>query len=138
VRKVKRQGARQILEDLNPELKALNAKDGVFNEINKAIAERLVQIERQPIVASKGLVAGGAGAAAGGVITEQFGGAIKFGLTAATISKLVDSPRLQVALAKALSKARLTIAKSGNIGAITSPAFQAGRIEQQQQTRITR
>lgn len=137
MRSKQRQGARIILEDLHPELKILNPEDATLKQFNQAISRRLETIEAQPVVASKGLVAGGVAGAGAGAITQEAGQAVKFGVTAALFSKLVDSPNVQIAIARMLHKANMQLANAGKLSIGPRTAFQAGRIQEQAQPQIT-
>lgn len=125
-----RDAAKSQLEELHPQLRELNANEGVMIELRKAIENRVIAIEKKPIIPVRGLfagaLAGGLGAAGG----ADIGTALKFGVAVVAIDKIVTDPRLQVAVAKAINKANLAAAIAGKLSpAISRPAFQAGRAE---------
>lgn len=132
VRDKLRVGAKTQLEELHPELKTLNKNEGVMIELRNSIEEAIIRLEKTPTFESKGLIAGGiAGSVVGGAVGVAVGDiatGLKFAVAAALTAKLLTNPRVQVALAKALTKARLITTQAGRVQRVTRPAFQAGRI----------
>lgn len=125
-----REASKLQLEELHPQLKELNANEGVMIELRKAIENRVIAIEKKPIIPVRGLVAGGVGGGLVGASGDILSG-LKFGASVVIIDKIVTDPRIQVALARAINKANLALAKSGKLTAVTAPAFQAGRVERE-------
>jgi hypothetical protein len=127
VRDKLRISAKTQLEELHPELKALNADQGVMIELRKAIEERVIKLEKQPIIPVRGLVAGTVAGGALGAGSGSVGAGLAFGATAIAVDKIITSPRIQIAVAKAINKHNQALAKAGKLSVITRPAFQAGR-----------
>ncbi len=131
--KVRREAKLQ-LEEIHPELKGLNKDLGVSIELREAIEEALIKAEKRQVPVS-GLVAGGLAGSIVGASTGRVGAALGSGVAFAGASILIDrvlkSPNVQIAVARALHKVNLGLAKTGDLSRITRPAFQAGRIEQQ-------
>ena len=124
VRDKLRIAAKTQLEELHPEIKALNADEGVMIELTKAIEERIIKLEKQPIIPVRGLIAGiGASAILGGDLVTG----LKLGVGAVALDKIITSPRIQLGVAKAINKHNQALAKAGKLSVITRPAFQAGR-----------
>lgn len=122
---------RRILEENFPELKGLNASMGADIELQSAIAKRIRQVEQQNLLNITGLVSGGIGTAAGGVVYGM-GGSIGtsslFIAGAIAASKIVTSPKVQLAAARASHRINLKLAKAGKLHKIAQPAFQMGRM----------
>lgn len=127
VRDKLRVAAKTQLEELHPELKALNADQGVMIELRKAIEERVIKLEKQPIIPVRGLVAGTVAGGAVGAGSGNLGAGIAFGATAIAVDKIITSPKIQIGVAKAINKHNQALAKAGKLSVITRPAFQAGR-----------
>lgn len=122
--------AKTELEKIHPQLKILNAKDGVMIELSNAIANRLVEIERKPIVKTLGLVSAGvATGAVGGISGAGLAQSIGFGLTAAVAGAILTSPNVQIKVARALAVANMKAARAGKLGVLSRSGFQAGRLE---------
>ncbi len=131
--KIRRQAKLQ-LEEIHPELKGLNKDLGVSIELREAIEEALIKAEKRQVPVS-GLVAGGLAGSIVGAGTGSVGAALGSGVAFAGASILIDrvlkSPNVQIAVARALHKVNIGLAKTGDLSKITRPAFQAGRVEQQ-------
>jgi hypothetical protein len=127
VRDKLRISAKTQLEELHPELKALNADEGVMIELRKAIEERVIKLEKQPIIPVRGLVAGTVAGGAVGAGSGNIGAGLAFGATAIAVDKIITSPRIQIFVAKAIHKHNQVLAKAGKLSVVTRPAFQAGR-----------
>lgn len=128
VRKKKRQAARAQLEELHPELKALNADESVMLDLRRAIESRVIELEKKSFFPTQGLVVGGfAGGIAGGGFQSLTAG-ISFGVAALTISEIISSPRIQISVAKAIHKNSMRLARLGKLSVVTKPAFQIGRL----------
>lgn len=127
VRDKLRDATKTTLEEIHPGLKNLNADEGVMIELKNAIERRIVSLEKQPTIPVKGLVAGGIAGGVAGATTGSLAAGLKFGAAAIAAEKIMESPRVQIALAHALHRARLAAIKSKKLGAITRPAFQVGR-----------
>lgn len=131
-----RSTTRQMLIDRFPQLEALNFNQGVMLELQDAITKRIKSLEEQAPVGATGLLAGAGGATTGGIvagqagetITQTVGQAAGFGVGAIIVEKTLRSPKVQIALAKALNRANSVLAQTGKIGLITQPSFQAGRL----------
>lgn len=112
VREAQRKTLRSELEDIAPELKKLNPREGVAIELKKAIDSRILEIERAPSFPVKGLIAGGIASAAvgagAGFATQSIPAGVTFAVTAAAAGKLLSSPRVQLSIAKALNKAKVS------------------------------
>lgn len=113
------------LEVIHPELKDLNADLSVMIELRKAIEDRIVAIEKKPIIPVRGLIAGGV---AGGVVGGDIASAAKFAGVAVLADKVLTDPNVQIKIADAIHWANLQLAKSGKLSKITRPAFQAGQV----------
>ncbi len=120
--------AKLQLEELHPELKALNANEGVMIELSKAIEDRIIKLEKQPVVPVRGLIAGAIAGTVGGAGGDLLAG-LKFGAAAIVADKIITSPRIQIGVAKAINKHNQALAKAGKLSVVTRPAFQAGRAE---------
>lgn len=127
VRDKLRDSARLELEKLHPELRGLNAKQGVMIELNRAITDTIIKFEKSPVIPGKGLIAGGVATAIGA--TTDIATGLKFGASAFLAGKILADPKVQIGVAKALNKANLTLAKAGKLTKVILPAFQAGRAE---------
>jgi hypothetical protein len=127
VRDKLRIAAKTQLEELHPELKALNADQGVMIELSKAIEERVIKLEKQPIIPVRGLIAG---IVAGGVVgagSSNLPAALSVGAVAIAVDKIITSPKIQIAIARAINAHNQALAKVGKLSVVTRPAFQAGR-----------
>lgn len=126
VRDKLRVATKSQLEELHPELKALNADEGVMIELRKAIEDRIIKLEKEPIIPRGGLVVGGV---VGGFTGSKAGviPGIAFGLGTIAMDKIITSPRVQISIAKAINKHNTALARLGKLSVVTKPAFQAGR-----------
>lgn len=131
-----RSTTRQMLIDRFPQLEELNFDQGVMLELQEAITKRIASLEEQAPIGATGLLAGAGGATTGGIVAGEAGESIAqtvgqaagFGLGAIAVEKTLRSPKVQVALAKALNRANQVLAESGRLNLITQPSFQAGRL----------
>ncbi len=131
-----------ILEDRFPELKALNENQGVMIELQTAIAKQLRTIESGRTFGVPGLVVGGIAGTGAGIIAgaggASLGQTLAAGITFATIAfvteKVLTSPSVQIKIANALNFANKQAARTGKLGVVTRPAFQAGRVAEVTET----
>lgn len=128
VRDTLRKSTKEELEKLHPQLKTLNAKEGVSIELSKAIEDAIIALEKRPTVGAKGLAAGGIAGVTGAAGADAATG-VRFAVSAIVVEKILSNPKIQVLLAKALNRVNVGLAKSGKL---TTTAFQAGRVERLQ------
>lgn len=119
-----REASKLQLEEIHPELKELNANESVMIDLSKAIEDRIIAIEKEPIIPVRGLIAGSVAGTAVGAGSGNVGAGLAFGATAIAADKIITSPRLQISVAKAINKATLKLAKEGNLSKIIRPALQ--------------
>jgi hypothetical protein len=145
VRKVAKEKVRvatkSLLEKDFPQLKDLNANQQTMINLQETIAKRIRQIEGSKTFSVPGLAIGalaGAGSAVtfgtqGASTLSTIAGGLTFAGLAFVSAKILESPNVQLALAKALNQANVNAARVGKLNKITQPAFQAGRIANEQQ-----
>ena len=135
-----RSAAMKELEDLHPQLKELNADQGVMIELRKAIESQLLSLEKSPTVPVRGLIAGGVAGTSAALVTgagtagQALVGGATFAIVSLVVGKILTSPKIQISIARALAKANSKLAKAGKLNLITQPAFQAGRIQREADT----
>ncbi len=131
VRDKLRSASKSQLEELHPDLKALNANEGVMIELSKAIEDRIIKLEKQPVLPTKGLIvgglAGGITGGAAGIGLGSVGAGLAFGAAAFVIADVISDPRIQVRVARAIHKNKMALAQAGKLSVVTRPAFQTGR-----------
>ena len=129
VRDTLRDTVKGRLEDIHPGLKGLNKDWAISKELSKAIEKRVLALEEAKVVSVEGLAAGGiAGGVAG--TTRGLGAGLKFGAAAVAVDKVIESPRIQVLVNRALHKINHGLAKSGKfIPPSTKALSQVGRAE---------
>jgi len=123
----KRNVAMESLNELSPQLKTLNADDSAIIELSKAIEKRVILLENKESVATPGLAAGGF---AGGVASgnpQALAAGSAFAVTSIFITKILESPNVQLKLGRALAKAHSAALKSGITTPVTQSLFQQGR-----------
>lgn len=131
VRDTLRDTVKVHLEDIHPGLKELNVDWKVSKDLHKAIEKRVLALEEAKIVSVEGLAAGGiAGGIAG--TTRGFGAGLKFGAAAVAVDKIIESPRIQILVNRAINKINEKAAKAGKfIPPSTKTLSQIGRVERE-------
>lgn len=133
------------LQDTFPQIKLINKDTSVMIELERAILNKILQREASPTISVKGLVAGGGGATAGALV----GGAEKsvskliaqmfaFGVGSVAVERIITSPTVQIKIARVINHLNKALAKTGKLHTVTTPAFQAGRVEREVRTRNPR
>ena len=125
-----RQSAKKKLEEIAPQLKSLNQKEGIMLELQDAIEKRLITYQRRSPIPIKGFTLGTVAGGAVGYSTGSIGQAAAVAGTAIVLDKIIESPSIQIKLAKAIHYANIGMASKGKLleHLPTKPAFQAGRI----------
>jgi len=110
----------------NEKLGALNATDGVLIELKRAIKDAMRKHQKRDFIGTKGLLAG----VGGGIILGQVtvGGALAFAAAAVSAEKVVTSPAVQLAFAKALRKARRKVELLEKSERAIQPTFQVSNL----------
>jgi hypothetical protein len=133
VREAQRKSLRSELENIAPELKKLNPRQGIMIELRDAINSRILEIERAPSFPVKGLIAGGLASAAvgtgAGFATQSIPAGITFAITAAGAGKILSSPKVQLSIAKALNKTGASSESQRKMQEFIGRAIQASAVE---------